>query len=256
VKEMWNGTHFCDGICSDVKGASLLMSNMFGLAFGFPQAQGQEATEAAWNLTASWGLENIGDYGAFWYLHAIGGGYYTDMSSSSAADDGSAILKALAKCDEDSWCSGIQNDNLTMTRESWHAGTYSHQWGSSAIVGVVWGLMGIHQTSPAWKTFTVKPKMGSLTSASIKVPTIRGFITVTAKAGESVEVEVPCGSQATLCFPRSSLDADSYPTTLNSRLILDDLEVPAFDEGGHLCTRQWVGCGASGSSRRLRAEPQ
>jgi hypothetical protein len=26
--QMWNGTNFCDGVCSEVKGASLLMTNM------------------------------------------------------------------------------------------------------------------------------------------------------------------------------------------------------------------------------------
>lgn len=61
-----------------------------------------------------------------------------------------------------------------MTRESWHSGTYSHEWGTSAIVGVVWGIMGVHQTSPAWGSWTMKPKLGGLTTATITVPTITG----------------------------------------------------------------------------------
>ena len=103
---------------------------------------------------------------------AIAGGYYADASGHGMApyaqDDGSAILTALTKCDEDSWCSGLRDDNLTMTRESWHAGTYSHEWGTSAIVGTVWGIMGIHQTSPAWATFTAKPKLGGLSHATFE----------------------------------------------------------------------------------------
>ena len=34
VKEMWNGTAFCDGPCTEVAGASKMMSNMFTLCFG------------------------------------------------------------------------------------------------------------------------------------------------------------------------------------------------------------------------------
>merc|ERR1719272_2107695 len=93
-------------------------------------------------------MEQIGDYGAFWYQLALGGGYYA--APYETPDDGSAIYHALTKCDEDSWCSGLLEDNLTMTRESWHDGTYSHEWGTSAISGVVWGLMGIHQTAPGF----------------------------------------------------------------------------------------------------------
>jgi hypothetical protein len=31
---MWNGTAFCDGICTEVGGASLVCTNYFTLAFG------------------------------------------------------------------------------------------------------------------------------------------------------------------------------------------------------------------------------
>ena len=34
--------------------------------------------------------------------------------------------------------------------------------------------MGIRQTSPTFATFTVKPRLGSMASAAIKVPTLRG----------------------------------------------------------------------------------
>ena len=35
---MWNGTAFCDGVCAEVGGASLVMSNLFTLAFGLVPA--------------------------------------------------------------------------------------------------------------------------------------------------------------------------------------------------------------------------
>jgi hypothetical protein len=149
-------------------------------------------------------------------------------------------------------CSGLRDDNLTMTRESWHQGTYSHQWGTSPIVGVVWGLMGVHQTAPAWATFTVKPKIGSLHHATATVPTIRGFINVTAKPG-SVEVGVPCNAEATLCVPRSAQD-HGLLTPESHRLLLDGAEVAAIAAGGHLCTSEPLSCGVGGSPRRLSAQ--
>ena len=161
MKYMWNGTQFCDGICSEVEGHSLLMTNMFYLAFGLlPTA---DASAAAWRTTEEWGLEGIGDYGAFFYQAALAGGYYANgpYAPFDTPGDGSAMLTALTKCDLDSWCSGIRDDNLTMTRESWHDGTYSHQWGTSAVAGAVWGILGVHQTAPAFATVTVNPKLGA-----------------------------------------------------------------------------------------------
>jgi len=248
VEEMWNGTAFCDGVCSEVGGKSLVMSNMFSLCFGMVP---EKNINNNWAAVADWGLEQIGDYGAFWYQMALSSGYYSPFYDTPG--DGSAILKALTKCDHYSWCSGIRDDNLTMTRESWHDGTYSHQWGTSPIVGIAWGLMGVHQTSPAFATFTVKPKIGSLTHASITVPTIRGYIIVTASPG-AVEVDVPCNSIATLCVPRAEKDSGQLFTPQTHRLMLDGSEVVSVVSGEHLCASQGVSCGKSGEARQLRAQ--
>ena len=247
--KMFNGSNWCDGICSEVKGHSLMMSNMFMLCFGMtPTAN----VDSAWKIVADWGLEEIGDYGAFWYFMAIAGGYYAD-DEYDTPDDGTAVLTALTKCDRYSWCSGLRDDNLTMTRESWHEGTYSHEWGTSPIVGVVWGVLGVHQTAPAWANFTVKPKIGSLKHATATVPTIRGFINVTARPG-AVEVGVPCNTHAILCVPRSAQERGALFTPASHQLLLDGHEVLAIAAGGHLCAAQPLGCGANGSARRLSAQ--
>ena len=39
VKQMWNGTAFCDGPCNDVAGASKMMSNMFTLCASAPSGR-------------------------------------------------------------------------------------------------------------------------------------------------------------------------------------------------------------------------
>jgi hypothetical protein len=115
VARMWNGRAFCDGICEEVGGHSRLMTAIFSLCFGMvPEAN----VASVWKTVADWGLEEIGDYGAFWYLMAVsGGGYYSQQYDTP--DDGTAMLTALTKCDRYSWCAGLRDDNLTMTRESW-----------------------------------------------------------------------------------------------------------------------------------------
>lgn len=246
---MWNGTAYCDGVCAEVGGNSRVMSAIFTLCFGLVPT---ENIASVWSTVANWGMEGIGDFGAYWYQMALTSGYYAPPYETP--DDGTAIVTALTKCDTYSWCSGLLNDNLTMTRESWHDGTYSHGWGSSALVGVSWGILGVHQTSPGFATFVVKSKLGSLTSATGTVPTLRGYINITATPG-ALDVEVPCNTVATLCVPRSAHDA-GYFTPANSVLLLDGSEEPAVTQGGHLCVARGLGCGASGAARQLRVVPR
>ena len=79
---MWNGTAFCDGVCKDPKinGNSRVMSNMFSLCFGMVP---DDSAAFSWQATVDWGLEQIGDYGAFWYQHALGSGYYASAETGT-----------------------------------------------------------------------------------------------------------------------------------------------------------------------------
>jgi hypothetical protein len=227
------------------------MSNMFALDFGLvPEAHVADA----WNVVTQWGLEQIGDFGAFWFQMAVASGYYANYYPTPSSDDGSDMVTALAKCDQYSWCSGLRDDNLTMTRESWHDGTYSHGWGTSALVGVSWGIAGIHVTEPGWAAFIVKPKLGPLQTITIRTPTIRGYINVTATP-LALDVAVPCNARATLCAPRSASDGGAL-TAATHALLLNGEEVDApLESGGHLCLPAEVGCGAAGAEWRLRAVP-
>ena len=154
-------------------------------------------------------------------------------------------------------CAGLRDDNLTMTRESWHQGTYSHQWGTSPVLGVVWGLMGVRQTSPGFASFSVRPKLGALAHASLTLPTLRGYINVSVSAAGRLEVGVPCNTVATLCTPRASGDASACTPTPRSHLLrLDGEEVAAVPSGGHLCAAAPVGCGVGGAPRVLSLHPR
>merc|ERR1711907_873714 len=112
--------------------------------------------------------------------------------------------------------------------------------------------MGVHVTAPGWATFTVKPKIGELQHASITVPSLRGYINVTATP-TAVEVGVPCNTQATLCLPRSAHVDKAQFTVASTALLLDGLEVEAKMQGEHLRTVQPTGCGVNGAQRKLSA---
>ena len=147
-----------------------------------------------------------------------------------------------------------------MTRESWHSGTYSHEWGTSGIVGVVWGIFGIHQTAPGWANFTMRPKLGGLQHANITVPTLTGYISASSdshtphQTPTRLEVNVPCNSVAKLCLPRSASDTaqriananglasteQMQATPLQTELWLDGAKVESVVDGGHLCTHNSV----------------
>jgi hypothetical protein len=78
-----------------------------------------------WEELAKWGLVQIGDFGSHFYMNAL---------SMHAGDDGTAMLTALTKCDDWSWCAEIEKFNATMTRESLdstraNGQTLSHPWG-------------------------------------------------------------------------------------------------------------------------------
>lgn len=241
--KMWNGNAFCDGVCSEVGGNSRVMTNMFMLMFGLVP---EEHAATAWETTTAWGLEQMGDYGAFMYLAAISGSYYA-RQYYDPLDDGQAVLTALTKCDKYSWCSGLRDDNLTMTRESWHDGTYSHPWGTGAIAGAVWGLAGVHQTAPGFESFTVMPRLHNLTSLEVKVPTLRGHIVLSATPS-ALSVSVPCNALATLCLPLGSTAAEVQG------LLLDGAEVQSHRVGKAWCATEAVSCGSGGKPRSLTAK--
>lgn len=248
IENMWDAQalRFCDGICSDPKinGSHSVYSDMYSLWMDFVPA-GSRA--AVWKQVAEHGMTMIGDYGDFVYLSAL--------AADPAVDDGEAMHTALTKCDAFSWCATIGLYGATMTRESlddtggWTdtKGTMSHAWGTSPIVGTVNGLMGLKQTSPTFATFDVKPRLGGVTSASVKVPTARGFIVINATK-LSTEVAVPCNTFASVCAL-----VPPPEERIGLRLALDGVAVVADSvraDGHHLCVDR-LGCGAAGRARHL-----
>ena len=240
--QMWNATAnmWCDGICTEVHGHTGVTTAAWALLNGIVP---DSAIETAWTILAEHGAEGFGDYGVFVYLSAL---------NMHAGDDGTAMVDALAKCDAMSWCAMIEKSNATMTRETWNSGTYSHAWGSGAITGAAGGILGVVQTEPAFASFTVKPRIGSMAFASGRVPTLMGYVEVAANRTHT-EVAVPCNTAAKVCVLHREPSAEAAEART---VLLDGVAVLPHGKHGvevdrlHVCVAG-VGCGAAGATRSL-----
>jgi alpha-L-rhamnosidase len=95
----------------------------------------------------------------------------------------------------------------TFTWEVWkpvdaNGDSMSHGWGSNVLVEIQHALLGVTPTAPGYATFDVTRPQAGLASASGRVPTPRGFISV-AWHGESstataLTLTVPANANATV----------------------------------------------------------
>lgn len=249
MSKQWDAStkRYCDGICTDknVSAHSSVDTDMFTL---WLDAIPEQACSGVWNHVAAWpDLQGIGVYGAFAFISAL--------AHPSANDDGSAMLHILTQCSNRSWCKEIEVFKATMTMEDWSPSpwmTFSHPWGTSPIIGVVNGIVGLRQVAETFSVFEVKPKLGNLSFVHIRVPTIRGYIEVNTSmtlTSSSMSIKIPCNSQATLCAPHGLGRRSAEDALL---LSLDGIAVaePKID-GAHACVPNLVGCAADGLPRVL-----
>ena len=82
---------------------------------------------------------------------------------------------------------------------------WNHAWGAAPGNLIPRKLMGIEPLEPGFRKIRIKPQPGSLESAEIKHPTIRGDVAVTFinHPGESfwLEVTVPANTTAEVHLP-------------------------------------------------------
>jgi alpha-L-rhamnosidase len=87
----------------------------------------------------------------------------------------------------------------------------SHGWGSNVLVEILRGVLGVAPTDGGWATFSVSPPTTGLTSASGRIPTPRGAVSVAwqrpAGAGGAwtVGLTVPPNAVATLTLPAATV---------------------------------------------------
>lgn len=171
-----------------------LHANMFPLAFGLvPEKQ----TDGLLEFIRSRGMA-CSVYGSQFLLDGI----YN-------ANDDAYGLQLLTSTGERSWYNMVRIGS-TITLEAWDNKykpnqDWNHAWGAAPANLIPRKLMGIEPLEPGFRKIRIKPQPGSLKSAEIKHPSIRGDITVsfTNDPGQSflLEVNIPTNTTADIYLP-------------------------------------------------------
>jgi alpha-L-rhamnosidase len=77
---------------------------------------------------------------------------------------------------------------------------------------IVRGMFGIRPTRPGFRNFEVRPQVGDLPYASIRVPTVKGPIVVSLgqnREAYEVEITVPANTTGTVYLPAVAGGADT-----------------------------------------------
>lgn len=182
---------YIDGIGTD---HASLHANMFPIAFGLvPDKQVGSVME----FIRSRGMA-CSVYGSQFLLDAI-----------YDANDPEYGLQLLTSTGERSWYNMIRVGS-TITLEAWDNKykpnqDWNHAWGAAPANLIPRKLMGIEPLEPGFRKIRIKPQPGSLRSAEIKHPTIRGDVTVnfTNDPGQSfqIEVTIPTNTTADIYLP-------------------------------------------------------
>jgi len=130
------------------------------------------------------------------------------MDATYMAGDADYGLSLLTSQSDRSWYNMIRAGS-TITMEAWDNKykpnqDWNHVWGAVPANVIPRKLMGVEPLEPGWKTFRVRPQIGSLKWANIKVPTIKGDITVSCKQDQSVyvmQLVVPPNTHGTVELP-------------------------------------------------------
>ncbi len=196
---------YIDGIGTE---HASLHANMFPLAFGLiPEKHVDKVLE----FIRSRGMA-CSVYGSQFLLD----GLYN-------AHDAEYGLQLLTSTGERSWYNMIRVGS-TITLEAWDNKykpnqDWNHAWGAAPANLIPRKLMGIEPLEPGFRKIRIKPQPGSLESAEIKHPTIRGDVNLSFinSPGKSfrLEVEIPPNTTAEVHLPyyskRQTITIDGRP---------------------------------------------
>ncbi|MDH4238858.1 MAG: alpha-L-rhamnosidase [Phycisphaerae bacterium] len=229
VKDSFNRLLFDEkrGIYVDGVGTehSTLHANMFPLAFGLVP---EERIPTVVRYMKSKGMV-CSVYGAQYFLEAL----YRAGESQYALD-------LMTSESVRSWMNMIRVGS-TMTTEAWDERykpnlTWNHAWGSAPANIIPGKLFGIEPIKPGFRKVRIKPQPGSLTSAEIKMPCIRGTIFCRWEKKSKhylFEVTIPANTKAVIWLPsqsRENLKESGVKITK-----CEDIKVIGEKEGFVLC---------------------
>jgi alpha-L-rhamnosidase len=114
------------------------------------------------------------------------------------ADEEDYALSLLASTGASSWSNMISSGS-TITTEAFDStyGDWSHVWGSAPANLIPRCLMGIEPIEAGFSKVQIKPQIGTLSNASVTIPTIRGPVSVSATKGSTYKIAVTVPSGAT-----------------------------------------------------------
>lgn len=169
-------------------------ANLFALAFDLAQPDHKPAL-LAW--LKSRGMA-CGVYPAHYVLET----FYDNDAEEHALD-------LLTSTSDRVWLNMLRMGS-TVTTEAWdmkykHNISWSHAWSSSPAHIIPRKLMGIEPAEPGFGRVTIRPRLGSLEDASVKLPTIRGdiLLSVVNRPSEpyALDLTLPGNVMASVILP-------------------------------------------------------
>ena len=184
------------GVYVDGEGSShaSLHANMFPLAFGLVP---EEYRQRVVSLVKSRGMA-CSVYGAQFLLEAL-----------YQADEDTYALDLMTAQHDRSWWNMIRVGS-TITMEAWdwkykNNLDWNHAWGAAPANIIPRFLMGIRPLEPGFSKVLIRPRPGTLESAEMRLPTIRGTVVVVfeSRPNESfvLDVEIPANVTARIDLP-------------------------------------------------------
>lgn len=216
---------FRDGVDTD---HASLHANMIALAFNLVPA------------------ESIGDVMTFIRSRGMACGPYGSqllMDAIYKAGDADYGLSLLTSKSERSWYNMIRSGS-TVTMEAWDQKyksnlDWNHAWGTVPANAIPRKLMGVEPLEPGWKSFSIKPQIGSLTYATVRLPTIRGTVEVVCRQNQSsyhMKFTVPGNTLAKVELPVK--EKKKWQLTINGKPAKASVEegwllLPEFAPGSY-----------------------
>lgn len=186
-----------------------LHANMFAMAFGLVEEQHRKAVG---DFIRSRGMA-CSVYGSQFLMDAV-----------YDAGDEQYGLSLLASQQERSWYNMVRAGS-TITMEAWDNKykpnqDWNHAWGAVPANIIPRKLMGIEPMAPGWSAFRIKPQLGDLPWATIKLPTIKGDVLVAYEqsAGKFImKVTVPANTTAQVVLPEK-LTRGKFSVMMNNKM--------------------------------------
>jgi len=186
-----------------------LQATMFPLAFGLVP---DEYKESVVNYVKSkWMACSV--YAANYLMEAL----YN-------SEQGNYALELMTNDSDRGWLNMIRV-GATMTTEAWdikydpHDISWSHAWAASPAHIIPRKIMGIEPAEPGYGKINIKPQPGDLKWARMKLPTIRGEISVDINQDPgnwfTVATSIPANTTAKIYLPKLS---DKYLLTVDGKV--------------------------------------